>query len=90
MKNYQAMMTNRKHGYCYDEQIRRDHPIKAVENAIKLKYQSQTPNEFAYVKKEIRSRFVELQQQNSSNGNVEVLMSAVQDCLDLEEKNTHC
>ena len=41
--------------------------IKAVENAIKLKYRSQIPVAFAYVNKEIRSRFVEMQQQNSAN-----------------------
>ena len=37
--------------------------IKAVQNAIKVKYQPQIPEMFLAVNKEIRSRFVELQQQ---------------------------
>ena len=45
---------------------RRERLIKAVENAIKLKYQLQTPELFSVVIKAIKSRFVELQQQNSS------------------------
>ena len=71
---------------------RRERLIKAVENAVKLKYQPQIPEIFSTVNKEIKSRFVELQQQNSRNGNMTILMSALQDenqilnYLDLEDK----
>ena len=71
---------------------RRDRLIKAVENAIKVKYHSQIPEIFSTVNKEMQSRLVELQQQNSSVGRVQMLMSALQDenqilnYLDLDEK----
>ena len=71
---------------------RRDRLIKAVENAIKVKYQAQIPEIFSTVNKEIQSRLVELQQQNSSIGRVKILISALQDenqilnYLDLDEK----
>ena len=58
---------------------RREHLIKAVENAIKLKYQPQIPKIFSAVNKEIQNRFVELQQQNSSIGKLILLMSALQE-----------
>ena len=66
--------------------------IKAVENAIKVKYQPQIPEIFSKVNKEMQSRLVELQQQSSSIGRVKILMSALQDenqilnYLDLDEK----
>ena len=71
---------------------RRDRLIKAVENAIKVKYQAQIPEIFSTVDKEIQSRLVELQQQSSSIRRVKILMSALQDenqilnYLDLDEK----
>ena len=71
---------------------RRDRLIKAVENAIKVKYQPQIPEIFSTVNKEIQSQLVELQQQSSSIGRVKILMSALQDenqilnYLDLDEK----
>ena len=71
---------------------RRDRLIKAVENAIKVKYQPQIPEIFSTVNKEMQSRLAELQQQSSSVGKVQMLMSALQDenqilnYLDLEEK----
>ena len=71
---------------------RRKRLIKAVENAIKFKYQPQIPEIFSAVNKEIKSRFVELQQQNSRIGRMIILMSALQDenqilnYLDLDEK----
>ena len=71
---------------------RRERLIKAVENAIKLKYQPQIPEIFSEVNKAIKSRFVELQQQNSSIGKLIILMTALQDenqilnYLDLEGK----
>ena len=71
---------------------RRERLIKAVENAIKFKYQPQIPEIFSTVNKEIKSRFVELQQQNSRFGKMIILMSALQDenqilnYLDLDEK----
>ena len=75
-----------------DAMNRRERLIKAVENAIKFKYQPQIPEIFSAVNKEIKSRFVELQQQNSRIGSVIILMSSLQDenqilnYLDLEEK----
>ena len=57
---------------------RRERLIKAVENAIKLKYQQQIPEIFSAVNKAIKSRFVDLQQQNSSIGRLIILMSAFQ------------
>ena len=72
---------------------RRERLIKAVENAIRLKYQSQIPELFSAVNKAMQSRFAELQQQNSNIGKVKMLISALQDekqiqnNLDLEEKN---
>ena len=54
---------------------RRERLIKAVENAIKLKYQPQIPEIFSAVNEAIKSRFVELQQQNSSIGRLIILMS---------------
>ena len=71
---------------------RRGRLIKAVENAITFKYQPQIPEIFSTVNKEIKSRFVELQQQNSRIGKMIILMSALPDenqilnYLDLEEK----
>ena len=71
---------------------RRDRLIKAVQNAIKVKYQPQIPEIFSTVNKEMQSRLVELLQQSSSIGRVKILMSALQDenqilnYLDLEEK----
>ena len=71
---------------------RRERLIKAVENAIKVKYQPQIPEIFSTVNKEIQSRLVGLQQQSSSIGRVKILMSALQDenqilnYLDLDEK----
>ena len=70
----------------------RERLIKAVENAINFKYQPQIPEIFSTVNKEIKSRFVELQQQNSRIGKMIILMSALQDgnqilnYLDLDEK----
>ena len=71
---------------------RRDRLIKAVENAIKVKYQPQIPEIFSTVNKEMQSRLAELQQQSSSVGRVQMRMSALQDenqilnYLDLDEK----
>ena len=71
---------------------RRERLIKAVENAIKVKYQPQIPEIFSTVNKKIQSRLVGLQQQSSSIGRVKILMSALQDenqklnYLDLDEK----
>ena len=71
---------------------RRNRLIKAVENAIKVKYQPQIPEIFSTVNKEMQSRLAELQQQSSSVGRVQMLMSALQDenqilnYLDLDEK----
>ena len=75
-----------------DAMNRRERLIKAVENAIKIKYQPQIPEIFSAVNKEIKSRFVELQQQNFRIGRMIILMSALQEenqilnYLDLEEK----
>ena len=69
-----------------------DRLIKAVENAIKVKYQPQIPEIFSTVNKEMQSRLVKLQQQSSSSGRVKILMSALQDktqilnYFDLDEK----
>ena len=74
---------------------RRDRLFRAVENAIKVKYQPQIPEIFSTVNKEIQSRLVELQQQNSNIGKVKILMSALQDenqilnYLDLDEKTCY-
>ena len=71
---------------------RRDRLIKAVENAIKVKYQPQIPEMFSAVNKAMKSRLVELQQRSSSIGRVKILMSALQDenqilnYLDLDER----
>ena len=71
---------------------RRDRLIKAIENAIKVKYQPQIPEIFSTVNKEMQSRLAELQQQSSTIGRVKILMSALQDenqilnYLDLDEK----
>ena len=71
---------------------RRDRLIKAVENAIKVKYQLQIPEMFSAANKAMQSRLVELQHQCSSIGRVKILMSALQDenqilnYLDLDEK----
>ena len=71
---------------------RRDRLIKAIQNAIKVKYQPQVPEMFSTVTKAMESQFVELQRQNSNTGRVIVLMSALQDenqilnYLDLDEK----
>ena len=58
---------------------RQERLIKAVENAIKLKYQLQIPEIFSAENKAMKSQFVELQQQNSSIGRLIILMSALQD-----------
>ena len=71
---------------------RRDRLIKAVENAIKVKYQPQIPEMFSAVNRAMQSRWVELQQQSSCIGRVKTMMSALQDgnqilnYLDLDEK----
>ena len=71
---------------------RRDRLIKAVENAIKVKYQPQIPEMFSAANKAMQSRLVELQHQCSSIGRVKILMLALQDetqilnYLDLDEK----
>ena len=71
---------------------RRERLIKAIQNSIKVKYQPQVPKMFSTVIKAMKSRFVELQQQNSSVRRVKTLMSALQDgnqilnYLDLDEK----
>ena len=70
----------------------RERLIKAIQNSIKVKYQPQVPEMFSTVIKAMQSRFVELQQQNSSVRRVKTLMSALQDgnqilnYLDLDEK----
>ena len=70
----------------------RDRLNKAVENAIKVKNQPQIPEMFSAVNKAIQSRWVELQQRNSSIGRVKILMSALQEenqmlnYLDLDDK----
>ena len=43
----------------------RERLVQAVQNAVKLKYQSQVPEAFAHVNKEMQ-RFEALQQQHSS------------------------
>ena len=71
---------------------RRDRLIKAVENAIKVKYQPQIPEMFSAANKAMQSRLVELEQQSARIGRVKILMSALQDenqilnYLDLDEK----
>ena len=71
---------------------RRDRLIKAVENAIKVKYQSQIPEISSTANKAMQSRLVELQHQCSRIEKMIILMSALQDenqilnYLDLEEK----
>ena len=71
---------------------RRDRLIKAVENAIKVKYQPQIPEMFSAVNRAMQSRWVEIQQQSSSVGRVKTLMTTLQDgnqilnYLDLDEK----
>ena len=58
---------------------RRERLIKAIQNAIKVKYQPQVPEMFSTVIKAMQSRFVELQRQNFNTGRVIILMSALQD-----------
>ena len=71
---------------------RRERLFKAIQNAIKIKYQPQIPEMFSTVIQAMNSRFVELQRQDSNTGRVIILMSALQDenqilnYLDLEEK----
>ena len=71
---------------------RRGPLIKAIQNAIKIKYQPQVLEMFSKVIQAMKSRFVELQRQNSNIGRLIILMSALQDenqilnYLDLEEK----
>ena len=71
---------------------RRDRLFKAVENAIKVKYQPQIPEVFSTVNKEMQRQFVELQQQNTCIGRVKRLISALHgenqilNYLDLDEK----
>ena len=71
---------------------RRERLFKAIQNAIKIKYQPQIPEMFSTVIQAMKSRFVEMQRQDSNTGRVIILMSALQDenqilnYLDLEEK----
>ena len=71
---------------------RRERLFKAIQNAIKIKYQPQIPEMFSTVIQAMNTRFVELQRQDSNTGRVIILMSALQDenqilnYLDLEEK----
>ena len=71
---------------------RQERLIKAIQNAIKVKYQPQIPEMFSTVIKAMQSQFVELQRQNSNTGRLIILMSAMLDenqilnYLDLEEK----
>ena len=71
---------------------RRERLFKAIQNAIKIKYQPQINEMFSTVIQAMKSRFVELQRQDSNTGRVIILMSALQDenqilnYLDLEEK----
>ena len=71
---------------------RRERLFKAIQNAIKIKYQPQIPEMFSTVIQAMNSRFVELQRQDSNTGRVIILMSSLQDenqilnYLDLEEK----
>ena len=75
-----------------DVKNRRERLFKAIQNEIKIKYQPQIPEMFSTVIQAMRSRFVELQRQDSNTGRVIILMSAFQDAnqllnyLDLEEK----
>ena len=59
---------------------------QAVRKALRLKYQLQIPEAFAYVNKENWSRFGELQQQNSSITRVIILMSAMHDESEIQYK----
>ena len=71
---------------------RRERLFKAIQNAIKIKYQPQIPEMFSTVIQAMKIRFVELQRQDSNVGRLKILMSALQDenqilnYLDLEEK----
>ena len=71
---------------------RRERLFKAIQNAIKIKYQPQIPGMFSTVIQAMKSRFVELQRQDRNVGRVIILMSALQDenqilnYLGLEEK----
>ena len=71
---------------------RRERLFKAIQNAIKIKYQPQIPEMFSTVIPAMKTQFVELQRQDSNTGRVIILMSALQDenqilnYLDLEEK----
>ena len=58
---------------------RRERLIKAIQNAIKVKYQPQLPEMFSTVMKAMQSRFDELQRKNSNIGRLIILMSALQD-----------
>ena len=75
-----------------DVMKRRERLFKAIQKAIKIKYQPQIPQMFSTVIQAMNSRFVELQRQDSNTGRVIILMSALQDenqilnYLDLEEK----
>ena len=70
----------------------RDQLIKAVEYAIRVKYQPQIPEMFSAVNNAMQSRLVRLQQQNSIIGRVKMPMEAMRvenqilNYLDLEEK----
>ena len=70
-----------------DAIIRRQRLIKAIQNAIKVKYQPQIPEMFSTVIKAMQSRFVELQRKNSNTGRVIMLMSALQLAADKSSKN---
>ena len=58
---------------------RRERPIKAIQNAIEVKYQPQVTEMFSTVIKAMKSQFVELQRQDSNVGRLIRLMSALQD-----------
>ena len=71
---------------------RRERLIKAIQNAIKVKYQPQIPEMFSPVIKAMQTQFVELQRQNSNTARLIILKSALQgenqilNYLDLDEK----
>ena len=58
---------------------KRDQLIKAVENAVKVKYQPWIPEHFSALNKAMHGQFDEWQQQNSSIGRLKLLMTALQD-----------
>ena len=58
---------------------KRDQLIKAVENAVKVKYQPWIPENFSALNKAKHGQLDEWQQQNSSIGRLKLLMTALQD-----------